>query len=152
MAEKFTYKTRGVCSKNIHFELDEGVVRNVRFEGGCRGNTQGLSALAEGMPAEELISRQRLAEHLHRSPIGMDKAQHGLQRGGFASAVSANEAHNIPPFQRKGNLIQGKTRVVLTQFPDRKHGHRLQILCMFIIHNKGFLSTEISGIDEGLDL
>ena len=57
MAEKFTYKTHGVCSRNIHFELEDGKVRNVKFDGGCRGNTQGLSALAEGMAAEELIAR-----------------------------------------------------------------------------------------------
>ncbi|MBQ9745818.1 MAG: TIGR03905 family TSCPD domain-containing protein [Clostridia bacterium] len=57
MAEKFTYKTRGVCSRNIHFELEDGKVRNVRFDGGCHGNTQGLSALAEGMEAKELIAR-----------------------------------------------------------------------------------------------
>ena len=57
MAEKFTYKTRGVCSRSIHFELEDGKVRNVKFDGGCRGNTQGLSALAEGMEAAELVAR-----------------------------------------------------------------------------------------------
>ena len=57
MAEKFTYKTRGVCSRSISFEIEDGRVHNVRFEGGCHGNTQGLSALAEGMTAEEIVSR-----------------------------------------------------------------------------------------------
>ena len=57
MSQKFSYKTRGVCSRNIFFEIEDGKVRNVRFDGGCRGNTQGLSALAEGMDANELITR-----------------------------------------------------------------------------------------------
>lgn len=54
---KCTYKTNGVCSREISFELDGDVVRNIKFVGGCHGNTQGLSALAEGMKAEEIIER-----------------------------------------------------------------------------------------------
>ncbi|MBQ8403256.1 MAG: TIGR03905 family TSCPD domain-containing protein [Clostridia bacterium] len=57
MSEKFTYKTRGVCSRSITFELEEGKLHNVRFEGGCHGNTQGLAALAEGMDASDLVKR-----------------------------------------------------------------------------------------------
>lgn len=54
-----TYKvpTRGVCSRSVSFDLEEGVVRNVRFEGGCSGNTQGVAALVEGMEAEEAVRR-----------------------------------------------------------------------------------------------
>ena len=57
MSQKFTYKTRGVCSRSILFELEDGKLHNVRFEGGCHGNTQGLAALAEGMDAQELVKR-----------------------------------------------------------------------------------------------
>ncbi len=57
MSKQFTYATKGVCSRKITFELDGTTVKNVRFEGGCHGNTQGLAALAEGMQAEELIKR-----------------------------------------------------------------------------------------------
>ena len=53
-----SYKTSGVCSSQIDFDvLDDGTVANVRFTGGCHGNTQGLCLLAEGMKAEELIAR-----------------------------------------------------------------------------------------------
>ncbi len=53
-----TYHPKGVCSRLITFDLDDnGVVTNVRFQGGCNGNTQGLSRLAEGLTAEELVSR-----------------------------------------------------------------------------------------------
>lgn len=51
------YTPSGVCSKGIDFELEEGIVKNVRFTGGCSGNTQGVAALIQGMPAEEAIRR-----------------------------------------------------------------------------------------------
>lgn len=51
------YKPSGVCSQGIDFELENGVVRGVHFTGGCSGNTQGVAALIEGMPAEEAIRR-----------------------------------------------------------------------------------------------
>ena len=54
---EYTYKTKGVCARKIDFEIIDGKVRNVRFTGGCGGNTQGVAALAEGMTTEELISR-----------------------------------------------------------------------------------------------
>lgn len=53
---EYTYRPRGVCSMQIRFEIDEdGVVNNIRFVGGCNGNTKGVSALANGRSAEELI-------------------------------------------------------------------------------------------------
>lgn len=51
------YKTSGTCSAAIDFEVENGIVKNVKFIGGCNGNTQGISALVEGMPVEEVISR-----------------------------------------------------------------------------------------------
>ncbi len=52
-----TYTTKGTCSKAIDFEIEDGLVRNVSFKGGCNGNTQGVSALVEGMPVEEVVKR-----------------------------------------------------------------------------------------------
>lgn len=52
-----TYKTSGVCSKSISFDIEDGIVKNISFVGGCSGNTQGVAKLAEGMKAEELIER-----------------------------------------------------------------------------------------------
>ena len=45
---KYNYKTQGVCSRTISFELENGIVSNVAFEGGCNGNLKGIAALAEG--------------------------------------------------------------------------------------------------------
>ena len=52
----YTFKTSGVCSRAIEFDLDEGIVSNVRFAGGCMGNTAGVAMLAEGRRADELVS------------------------------------------------------------------------------------------------
>ena len=58
MMKTFTYKPTGVCSRKITVELtDDNVVPSVQFEGGCSGNTQGVSALIVGMTAEEAIRR-----------------------------------------------------------------------------------------------
>ncbi|MGO5114922.1 TIGR03905 family TSCPD domain-containing protein [Candidatus Avoscillospira sp. LCP25S3_F1] len=53
----FEFKTKGVCSRMIHFDLDGTIVRNVEFTGGCNGNLQGIGALVEGMEADEAIRR-----------------------------------------------------------------------------------------------
>ena len=54
---EFSYKTKGVCSQYINFELKDGVVTNVHFLGGCNGNLKGIGALVEGMKAEDIIAR-----------------------------------------------------------------------------------------------
>ncbi len=54
---KFTYSPRGVCSVQIDFEIEGGIVKNIHFTRGCNGNTQGIAKLAEGMPAKEVIKR-----------------------------------------------------------------------------------------------
>ena len=57
MKEQFTYTTRGVCSRAIEVTVEDGIITDVRFIGGCSGNTQGVSALAIGMSPEEVVRR-----------------------------------------------------------------------------------------------
>ena len=52
---EYTFKPVGVCSNEIQFTLEGGVVTAVAFQNGCDGNAKGLSKLAEGMKAEEVI-------------------------------------------------------------------------------------------------
>lgn len=54
---EISYKTKGVCSRAVHIKTEDGIVKEVKFEGGCNGNTKGISALVEGMPVEEVIKR-----------------------------------------------------------------------------------------------
>jgi len=50
----YTYKTKGVCSVAISFELDGNVVRDVSFAGGCNGNLKAISKLVEGFTVEQI--------------------------------------------------------------------------------------------------
>ena len=52
----YTYNTRGTCSRQIKFDLEDGKVKNVSFFGGCNGNLKGISALVEGMEAEKVVT------------------------------------------------------------------------------------------------
>ena len=54
---QFDYKTKGTCSQRILFEIDEGILKNVQFIGGCNGNLKGIGSLVEGMQVNEVISR-----------------------------------------------------------------------------------------------
>ena len=51
------YRTQGVCSRAISFEVKDNKLTNVHFEGGCSGNTQGVARLVEGMDIDEAIKR-----------------------------------------------------------------------------------------------
>lgn len=59
--ERMIYKTNGVCSKEIHFEIEtvngEDIVKSVGFVGGCNGNLKGIGILVEGMKVSEVIER-----------------------------------------------------------------------------------------------
>ena len=39
---KFTYKTSGVCSRSIDIEVEDNIVKDVSFVGGCNGNLKGI--------------------------------------------------------------------------------------------------------------
>ena len=54
---QYCYTPHGVCSRQIHMDVEDGIVKKVQFVGGCNGNTQGVASLVEGMDAEEVISR-----------------------------------------------------------------------------------------------
>lgn len=60
------FKTQGVCSREISFEVKDNKLTNVQFVGGCSGNTQGLSRLIEGMDVDEAIRR---LDGINRLPI-----------------------------------------------------------------------------------
>ena len=54
----YNYRTKGVCSKEMHIELnDDHTIKHVEVIGGCNGNLQGISRLVEGMKAEDAIAR-----------------------------------------------------------------------------------------------
>lgn len=52
----YTYRPKGVCSSNIEFDVEDGIVKNVKYTGGCNGNLKAISALVEGLPKDKVIS------------------------------------------------------------------------------------------------
>lgn len=55
--KQINYKTHGICSREIIIDVDGDIVKNVRFIGGCNGNTKGISNLVVGMKVDDVISR-----------------------------------------------------------------------------------------------
>ena len=54
---QYEYKTSGVCSQRILFDVENNKVVNVQFIGGCNGNLKGIAALVEGMDVDTVIER-----------------------------------------------------------------------------------------------
>ena len=55
--EKIIYNTQGTCSKQIVMEIEEDIIKNIEFYGGCQGNLQGISSLVLGMNIHEVKER-----------------------------------------------------------------------------------------------
>lgn len=53
----YVYKTSGTCSSEIHFDINDDVVSNVSFTGGCNGNLQAVSRLVDGQTVDWIESK-----------------------------------------------------------------------------------------------
>ena len=51
------YKTKGTCSREIHIEVENDIIKDVAFIGGCNGNTQGIASLVKGMNIHAVIAK-----------------------------------------------------------------------------------------------
>ena len=54
---KYEYTTKGTCSRQILFDIEDGKVYNVQYIGGCNGNLQGIASLVDGMDVDEVIAK-----------------------------------------------------------------------------------------------
>lgn len=54
---EYIFKPRGVCSREMRVEIEDGIIRRVEVKGGCDGNLKGISKLLVGMPAKEAAER-----------------------------------------------------------------------------------------------
>ena len=50
----YEFFPRGVCARKINFDINDGIISNVAFSGGCNGNLKAVAKLVEGKPAEEI--------------------------------------------------------------------------------------------------
>lgn len=51
------FKTSGVCSNSIDFDIKDGVITHLSFDGGCNGNLQGIGSLLVDMKVEDAIKK-----------------------------------------------------------------------------------------------
>lgn len=54
---KIEFQPQGVCTRQIIIDVENDIVNDVKFVGGCSGNTQGVGALAKGMKVDDVIKR-----------------------------------------------------------------------------------------------
>ena len=76
----YRYANRGTCSRSVSFDITDGHVSNVRFEGGCDGNTQGICRLIEGMEVHDAIERLRGIDCHGRGTSCPDQLSRNLEK------------------------------------------------------------------------
>lgn len=57
MKKHIEYNTKGTCARAVVVDVEDGVITDCKFVGGCHGNTQGVAALVTGMKAEDAIAK-----------------------------------------------------------------------------------------------
>lgn len=80
---EFVYKTQGTCSTHIEIEVEDGVLKEIAFWGGCNGNLQGISRLVRGMKVTEVIARLEGVRCGSRSTSCPDQLCRALHEMGF---------------------------------------------------------------------
>ena len=55
----YTYRTKGTCASAVSFDIEDGVLSNVSFTGGCNGNLKAIGKLVEGKRADEIAALLR---------------------------------------------------------------------------------------------
>ena len=87
---EYVYRTQGTCSTNIELNVEDGVVKEVAFWGGCNGNLQGLSRLVKGMKVEEVIKKLEGVRCSGRPTSCPDQLCHALHEMGYYTLASGN--------------------------------------------------------------
>jgi uncharacterized protein (TIGR03905 family) len=77
---KLTYKTEGTCSSYIEVDVEDGILKDVAFWGGCNGNLKGISALVKGMKVEDILVRLEGTHCGHRDTSCPDQLCKALRQ------------------------------------------------------------------------
>ena len=90
---EFQFTPEGVCSRGIMFNIDEhGTLHNVRFAGGCNGNTHGVAALAEGRKVKDVIECLRGIDCKGRGTSCPDQLARALSEATLKCQVTAEDS------------------------------------------------------------
>ncbi len=76
---RYTHKNKGTCSTQVSFDLNDGIITNVSFMGGCNGNLQGVSRLVEGQKAEDVLERLKGIRCGVKSTSCPDQLAHAIE-------------------------------------------------------------------------
>lgn len=76
----YTYKTSGVCARQIDFSIEDGKLHNVRFTGGCPGNTAAIGKLLEGADAKATMDLLRGNQCGARGTSCADQLSRGIEQ------------------------------------------------------------------------
>ena len=79
MEKHIDYKTHGTCSSMVRLTVEDGIIKDCEFIGGCNGNTQGICALVRGMKAEDAVARLRGIKCGHKSTSCPDQLALALE-------------------------------------------------------------------------
>ncbi|MDR2166376.1 MAG: TIGR03905 family TSCPD domain-containing protein [Clostridiales bacterium] len=50
------FKPQGVCAEEMHVEIENGIITDLKVIKGCPGNALGISALIKGRSVDEVIA------------------------------------------------------------------------------------------------
>lgn len=74
------FKTSGTCAQFIDIETENGIVTDVKFVGGCSGNTQGVAKLVAGMKIDDVIAKLRGIRCGYRNTSCPDQLAQALEQ------------------------------------------------------------------------
>lgn len=80
---KYIYHTQGTCSTEIELEVENGIVKEVCFWGGCNGNLQAVSTLVKGMKVADVLSKLEGIRCGHRPTSCPDQLCRALREMGY---------------------------------------------------------------------
>ena len=53
---RYSYKTSGTCAQEIHFDIEDGMIKELEFVGGCNGNLKAISTLVKGQDVDHIVN------------------------------------------------------------------------------------------------
>lgn len=86
--QDYTIQTNNVCARQISFSLENGKLHNVKFDGGCPGNTLALAKLLEGTDAQKAVDLLKGNDCRGKGTSCADQLARGIEKA-LSSAASA---------------------------------------------------------------
>ncbi len=74
-----TYTPKGVCSKLMEIEIEDGIIKDVKIVGGCDGNLKGIMSLVKGCKADEVVERLKGIECRTKGTSCPDQLAHAIE-------------------------------------------------------------------------